>query len=234
MGNIVNFKKPKPTPDRDKKTDHPPLINLPIVTKILIVAMITIHAILFIGFGDMDRAFVFLNFGFIPSIWTGNSAYQIDIYALLSPLSYMMLHGNLMHIVMNTTMLMAFGSGVEQWMGARRFFLFFVLCGLASVAVETLIHPFSQNPVIGASGALSGLFAAILILLQSQGRLPTGKYGVWPFAMFWIGLSVVFGFVGGAMTGGGQIAWAAHLGGFIGGFVLLKTRYFNGIETHMP
>ena len=92
--------------------------------------------------------------------------------------------------------------------------------------VEMIIHPFSGFPVIGASGAESGLFAAILILLQRQGQLPTGKYGIWPFAAFWIILSVVLGFVGGQLMGG-EIAWAAHLGGFIAGFALLKLNYFR-------
>lgn len=223
MNNIVDFKKPKKK--QEDKPSHPPMINLPPITKYLLILIIAIHVGLFFV-NDADKAFILLNFGFIPSIWTGQSAYGFDLYALFSPLTYMFLHGTLMHIIMNSAMLMAFGAGVEQWMGSKKFLIFFILCGLCAVVVETIIHPFSTNPVIGASGAESGLFAAILILLQSQGRLPTGKYGIWPFAAFWIVLSLIMGLVGGVIMGG-QIAWAAHLGGFIAGFGLLKINYFK-------
>jgi len=223
MNNIVDFKKPKKEPEN--KPSHPPMINLPPVTKYLLLAIICIHVALMFT-NEADKAYVFLNFGFIPSIWTGNNVHGFDVFALISPLTYIFLHGTWMHVVMNGAMLMAFGAGVEKWMGAKKFLIFFILCGIASVIVETIIHPFSTNPVIGASGAESGLFAAILILLQSQGRLPTGKYGIWPFAAMWIGISLVFGLIGGAMMGG-QIAWAAHLGGFIAGFGLLKLKYFH-------
>lgn len=225
MTNIVDFRKQKKQKER-KNPDQPPLINLPIATKYLLILMIVIHVAVTFFVSDEMRGYLFFNFGYIPAIWTGQSPYGFDFNALISPITYIFLHGGFMHIAMNSAMLMAFGSGVEQWMGARRFLIFFFLCGFIAVAVETIIHPFSQAPVIGASGAESGLFAAILVLLQRQGRLPTGKYGIWPFAAFWIGLSLVFGLIGGTIAGG-QIAWAAHLGGFIGGFMLLKTRYFQ-------
>lgn len=224
MNNIVDFKKTKKKPDSNKPPQQP-MVNLPPMTKYLLLVIIGIHiALMFIN--DMDKAYMFLNFGFIPSIWTGNNEYGFDLYALFSPITYMFLHGTWMHIAMNGTMLMAFGAGVEQWMGSKKFLIFFILCGICAVVVETIIHPFSANPVIGASGAESGLFAAILILLQSQGRLPTGKYGIWPFAALWIGISLLLGFAGGALIGG-EIAWATHLGGFITGFGLLKLKYFK-------
>ncbi len=226
MNNVVDFKKPKK--DKKPSPEHPPMINLPPVTKALLIAIIGAFTLM-LPQNDADKAYIYLNFGVIPSIWTGNSAHGFDLYALISPITYAFLHGSWMHLIMNGTMLMAFGAGVEKWMGGKRFILFYFLCGLFAVLVEIIIHPFSTSPVIGASGAESGLFAAILILLQSQGRLPTGKYGIWPFAAFWIGLSVIFGLIGGGLMGG-NIAWAAHLGGFIAGFGLLKLNYFrNGV-----
>ena len=224
MSNIVDFKKPEY--EKPSKPPQQPFINLPIATKWLLILIIACYAGISLFADDMDKAYLYLNFGYIPAIWTGHSVYTMDVYALFSPITYIFLHGNLMHLVMNGAMLMAFGAGVEQWMGTKKFLIFFFLCGIAAVAVETLIYPYSNNPVIGASGAESGLFAAILVLLQSQGRLPTGKYGIWPFAMVWIGISVLFGIIGGTMMGG-QVAWAAHLGGFITGFILLKMKYFT-------
>ena len=190
------------------------------------ILIISIHLALSFGVSDETHGYILFNYGFTPAIWTGQSAYGFDMNALVSPLSYIVLHGGFMHLFMNAAMLMAFGAGVEKWMGAKRFILFFFLCGIAAAFVEMIIHPFSGFPVIGASGAESGLFAAILILLQRQGQLPTGKYGIWPFAAFWIILSIILGFVGGQLMGG-EIAWAAHLGGFIAGFALLKLNYFR-------
>jgi membrane associated rhomboid family serine protease len=136
------------------------------------------------------------------------------------------LHGNWLHIIMNITMLMAFGTGVEQWYGAKKYIVFFILCGLFAIIPEFIIQPELQSPLIGASGSLSGLFAAILLILQRQGRLPTGKYGIWPFAMVWVGISVLFGLFGTQMAGA-PIAWLAHLGGFFAGYALTRLTYFK-------
>jgi membrane associated rhomboid family serine protease len=226
MSNIVDFKKaekqPEPKPPRE------PFINLPPITKYLLILILAIHLVITFLISQEDLGWVIFNLGFTPAMWTGQSPYPFDIYAAVSPLTYIFLHGGWTHILMNCAMLMAFGAGIEQWMGARKFLIFFILCGILAIIAETIIHPFSINPVIGASGALSGLFAAVLILLQSQGKLPTGKYGIWPFAAFWVGISLLFGLIGGSLAGG-QIAWAAHLGGFIAGFLLLRLRYFKTI-----
>ena len=226
MNNIVDFKKPEPP--KQEKPKHPPLINLPPVTKYLLILLIGIYALTAWFISPQQRVHAILQFGFIPNYWTGLNAYDFGYFSstLLTPLTYMFLHASWMHLFMNGTMLMAFGAGVEKWMGGKKFILFYLICGIASAIVETAIHPASGNPVIGASGAISGLFAAILVILQRQGRLPTGKYGILPFAALWIGISVIFGLVGGSLAGG-PIAWAAHLGGFIAGFGLLKTRFFR-------
>jgi membrane associated rhomboid family serine protease len=117
-------------------------------------------------------------------------------------------------------MLAAFGTGVDRWIGGKRMLALFVLCSFASTLVHFLFNPFSTDPVIGASGGLSGLFAAILIMMQQKGLVPTGRYGLWPLIIIWIGISVLFGMV--EAPGGGAVAWAAHIGGFLAGFVFLK------------
>lgn len=226
MNNIVNFKKPTSQKQPKQVNNEPPLINLPPATKYLLLILIGIHLALAFLVSDEMKGYILFNYGFTPAIWTGQSAFGFSVQALVSPVTYIFLHGGFMHLAMNVAMLMAFGAGIEQWMGAKRFLFFFFICGIAAAFVEMIIHPFSEFPVIGASGAESGLFAAILILLQAQGRLPTGKYGIWPFAVFWILISVILGLVGGRLAGG-EIAWAAHLGGFIAGFVLLRFNYFR-------
>ena len=101
--------------------------------------------------------------------------------------------------------------------------IFFVLCGLCGAALHFALNPFSVYPVVGASGGLSGFFAAALVMIN-RGRtgasIGSGRYGMWPFILLWIGISVLFGMMG--SPDGGAIAWAAHVGGFLGGFAVLK------------
>ena len=219
--NIVAFKKRKQT-----KPETQPFINLPPVTKYILMGMIAIHVVLYFFVSADTRAEIFLTFGFVPFIWADGNLFGFNPLSYLSPITYMGLHGNWLHLFMNGAMLMAFGAGVEQYYGAQRYLLFFLLCGVLALIPELLINPDMQYPLVGASGALSGLFAAILIILQKQGRLPTGKYGIWPFAIVWIGISVFFGLFG-EQIAGAPIAWLAHLGGFFAGIALLRTRYFK-------
>ena len=144
----------------------------------------------------------------------------------LSPLTHMFLHSGWLHIGMNMAMLAAFGTGVEKVYGAQRFLAFYLLCGLCGVAVHLAFYHDSVSPMVGASGAISGLFAAVLIVLQRAGQLPNTKYGIMPFVALWIGISVVFAFMGGA-AGAGNIAWTAHIGGFLGGFALMCLKAFR-------
>lgn len=226
MNNVAEFKK------SDKKQEppsHPPLINLPPVTKYMLILMIGIFIVTSYILSADERYLVFLKYGFVPNDWSGIDTHTDNYFAWYTPftlVTYMLLHANLVHIIMNGTMLMAFGAGVERWMGGKRYILFFLLCGIISALIEFAVHPASPFPVVGASGGLSGLFAAVLVLLQRQGQLKTGRYGIWPFAALWIGIAVVFGLVGENMAGG-PIAWVAHLGGFVGGFLLLKLPYFK-------
>lgn len=224
--NIIEFEKPRSEKKPPQKPSHPPLINLPPVTKYILLTLIAIHVLIAIFFSAADQASIFVDFGFVPALWTNYEVLGFEPLSLITPITYIFLHGNWLHLFMNGAMLMAFGAGVEPWLGAKRYLVFLLLCGLIALLPELLIHPFSQTPLVGASGALSGLFAAILILLQRQNRLPAGKYGIWPFASIWIGISVIFGLVGEQMAGA-PIAWLAHIGGFLGGFILLKLRYFQ-------
>ena len=133
MTNIVDFKKrvKKPTPN---KPPQEPFINLPPVTKYLLLAMVIIYLIVHFALSAEVQIFLFLNFGYIPALWTGQTEYgfHFDLNLILSPITYMFLHANWMHLIMNGAMLMAFGAGVEKWMGGRKFFEFFILCGITA------------------------------------------------------------------------------------------------------
>ena len=225
--NVVEFKRPDRRDEPPSNRPQPqPFINLPPVTKCLLIGLIAIHAVLYVLAPENTRAEIFLTFGFVPYLWTDGNMFGMNPLSYLSPLTYMALHGSLLHLFMNGTMLMAFGAGVERLFGATRYIAFFILCGLLSLVPEILFHPDLQAPMVGASGAISGLFAAILIVLQRENRLPAGKYGIWPFAIVWVGISVVFGLFG-TQLAGAPIAWLAHLGGFFGGMLLLRLPYFR-------
>lgn len=204
---------------REYKAAHraEPMLNLPPVTKIMIAVMVGIHVLLAVLLDKPQLYSVFDTFGFTPANYTRDFP---GWPAFAAPFTYMLLHGNWLHIGMNSVMLLAFGAGVEKWMGGKRMLILFFACGLAAIAFHFALAPFSENPVIGASGGLSGMFAAVLVMLQQQGRLGTGRYGILPFAAFWIGIALVFGLLGG--PDGSVIAWAAHIGGFLAGLLFIK------------
>jgi membrane associated rhomboid family serine protease len=126
-----------------------------------------------------------------------------------------------MHLVINMVTLAAFGAPVERMLGVRRFVLFYLSAGIVAGAVQILLYPDSIDPVIGASGAISGVFGAVLMLMRYTGNLSS----LYPIAGIWIAINVFFGLFGGMPGAGGeQIAWAAHVGGFLYG--LLAIRFF--------
>ena len=199
------------------RSEAEPLINMPPVTKWLIVIIVGIHFITTVFLSPEMRDAVIDALGFVPERLREN---VIDPYALASPVTHMFLHGGWMHVIMNSFMLAAFGSGIEKWLGSRRMLILFVASAFFGLATHYMLNTFSPYPMIGASGGISGLFAAALVMINRGQRELGGKIGILPFALLWIGLSVGFGMLGG--PDGSIIAWAAHVGGFLGGFVVLK------------
>lgn len=202
----------------ERKAGREPLLNLPPVTKAMVLVFLGIHIAIQLLAGPEQQYWIYEHFGFVPGVYTGYGTF--GWYALAGPLTYMVLHGSWVHVLLNSVMMMAFGTGAERWMGGRRMAVFFVLCSLASALIHFALNADSTNPVIGASGGISGLFAAMLLMMQAMGMGGVGRYGIWPFVVLWIGISMIFGFTGG--PDGSTVAWAAHIGGFLAGFVFLK------------
>lgn len=216
--NVVLLKAPRKKPSKPTIAKNEPLINLPPITKYMLGVFITIYLAITFLFNDEQAHWVFIHLGFIPGRFTGVALFEPLMF--LTPITHMLLHGSWLHITMNGIMLLAFGSGVERWIGGKKMLLLFILSGLFGVAAHFILNYSSIYPVIGASGGLSGLFAAALVMINRHHAGMTGKYGMWPFIALWIGISVLFGFIG--SPDGAQIAWAAHVGGFLGGFVVIK------------
>lgn len=219
--NIIRFqRRPKnnktgPNANAQTHDDHAPLINLPPVTKWMIASFVVVQLIMSFALGSESQYWVMAHLGFVPAYYTGQFGFGWPM--IVGPFTYMLIHGGWLHVGLNSVMMMAFGAGCERALGAKRMILLFVLCGLAAAAFHMALNWGSEAPVIGASGSISGLFAAIMLILYAQNPGGMGgKYGLWPFILLWIVISVAFGSMGG--PGGSTIAWAAHIGGFIAGF----------------
>ncbi|MEM6780572.1 MAG: rhomboid family intramembrane serine protease [Pseudomonadota bacterium] len=193
-----------------------PMIRMPEATKYMLGTFVVIHILL--ALLPALREWTILNLGFVPASFTGGAPFTI--YTLITPLTYMLIHGSWLHLAMNGFMMAAFGSGVEKWLGAKRMIFFFVMCSLCGIALHFVAYSSSMNPVVGASGGLSGMFAAALVMLNSNAGPGNMRQRILPFALLWIGISLLFGLMGG--PDGSSIAWVAHIGGFLGGFLVLK------------
>jgi membrane associated rhomboid family serine protease len=150
--------------------------------------------------------------------------------AWYTPLTSMFMHGGWFHIVGNMWFLWVFGDNVEDSMGHARFVLFYVLCGLAAAAAQTLSHPASPIPMVGASGAIGGVMGAYFLLyphVRVHTLLFLGFYATTievPASMmlgYWFLLQILGGLPAlGQETGG--VAFWAHAGGFLAGVVLVN------------
>lgn len=147
----------------------------------------------------------------------------------LTVFTSMFVHGGFLHIGGNMLFLYIFGDNIEDYLGHLKYILFYLVCGVAAVLAQGLLSGGSKLPMLGASGAISGVLAAYMILYP--------KAGVWTFffflffwqvikvpAIFIIGLWIVIQVANGLMTlkaAGGGVAWFAHVGGFLAGVMLI-------------
>ena len=148
----------------------------------------------------------------------------------MNVLTSMFLHGSWMHLIGNMWFLWLFGNNVEDSMTRPRFVAFYLLCGLAAALLQVFFEPDSAIPMVGASGAISGVMGAYLVLfprVRVYTLVTLGFYfntialPAWGMLVYWMFLQFVGGLsrVGGE---GGGVAFWAHIGGFIAGVVLVK------------
>jgi membrane associated rhomboid family serine protease len=194
-------------------------INLPPAILWLIVANLVVQVVRSVLLDPTTDDRLVLTFGLVPAAYTTGGH---DLLAqVAAPLTYQFLHGGWLHLGINMVSLAAFGAPVERMLGVPRFVVFYLSSGIVAGFVQVLLYPGSVDPVIGASGAVSGVFGAVLMLMRYVGTLPS----LYPVAGIWIALNVFFGVFGGMPgAGGAQVAWAAHVGGFLYG--LLAIRFF--------
>ncbi len=207
---LESARQPPPAPSE-------PAFNLPPMVKALSLILVAFHLGMLIL--PDEKAFTLTyRLAFVPGRYAGMGLNLFDP-EVLTIFTHILVHGGWLHLLTNVGMLMAFGAAVEKSVGPSRFFIFFIVCGILGAVAHFLFYMNSLDPMIGASGAISGLFGAVLRLMpggQSWRRIA-------PFIALWIGVSVLFGFIGMPGAGGSTaIAWAVHIGGFAAGLLLFR------------
>jgi membrane associated rhomboid family serine protease len=145
-------------------------------------------------------------------------------------LTSMFLHGSWMHLIGNMWFFWIFGNNVEDSMGRLRFIVFYLICGLSAALLQVLLNPASNIPMVGASGAISGVMGAYLVLfprVRVYAMVPLGFFltslalPAWVMLVYWMVLQFFGGLSSFGREGGGVAFWA-HVGGFVAGVVLVK------------
>ncbi len=211
-------------------------------------ALLAVHALRMLVLTDQQDLSLLLTFAFIPARYgfdqsTGGSlpgGFGADLWTFFT---YAFLHADLLHIGVNLAWLLPFGTALARRFGTWRYVVFMPVVSAAGAFAHLVSHPGAMVPMIGASAAISGAMAAALRFVFQQG----GPLGQWRrgtggdayrvpaasmlatlrdprFLIFlgaWMGLNALFG-LGSVSVGaeGQEIAWQAHIGGFLAGFVL--------------
>lgn len=215
--------------------DDNPLKTIPFqyVTVSLIVLNVLVFLLETAG-GGSDQAFV-ASFAVVPrellqaGFFGGMASSSSDVIAIperLTLLSYMFFHGDVMHLLGNMLFLWVFGDNVEDELGHARYLFFYLACGVAAALMHALMLPDSPDALIGASGAVSGVIAAYLMLHPKVGIwVLVAKFIPLKITAAWaLGAWIVFQLVMAVLPQEGELvptAWWAHIGGLIAGAVLV-------------
>jgi len=210
--------------------DENPTRIFPLVT----IGLIVVNALVFLyqlSLGPASQTFVFA-YGALPyEITRGMDIEpQAAIPPYLTIYTSMFMHGGFMHIAGNMLYLWIFGNNIEDSMGHVRFVLFYLICGTIATVAHILVDQDSQVPMVGASGAISGVLGAYLLLFPRARILTLMMLGffiriVKVPAIVVLGFWIVFQFLNSALTAGtegGGVAWFAHIGGFFAGLLLIS------------
>ncbi len=207
--------------------DENPKGFFPFVNYLFIIINIAVYFFLQPSDPESIERF-FRHFGLVPATLI-NEPQQIRGYITI--FTSMFLHGGLGHLFGNMLYLWIFGDNIEYVIGHLRYVVFYLLVGLGAAMLQIIVMPGSEAPMVGASGAISGVLGAYLL------RFPRNNVSVLFFFFFiirvvripavivlsvWFLFQVIngyFHFMPGAQTG---VAWFAHIGGFVSGFILIK------------
>lgn len=201
----------------------------PVVTVALIVVnvMVFLHEI---ALGPYIERFVYA-YGLIPRRFVYWPGAPLDPMRFLPLFTSMFWHGGWLHLIGNMVFLWVFGNNIEDVMGHGKFLIFYLLCGVVAAATQTFVSPHSLVPMVGASGAISGVLGAYILLypnvrVHTLILLPffitTVALPAWVMLGYWILIQVLSGLGSLSEIEKGGVAFFAHVGGFIAGLVLVK------------
>ncbi|ACP21561.1 rhomboid family protein (plasmid) [Sinorhizobium fredii NGR234] len=179
-----------------------------------------------------EEVFLF-SYGLIPSRYFGELKLSYppqDLSDYLPFVSNMFLHGGWLHLILNMWTLWVFGPAVEDRVGLARFAMFYLVCGLVASSVHAIANPNSVIPAVGASGAIAGVigcyarmfpFARLVMIVPILFIPLFFEIPALGFAAIWFLMQVIPGvFSLGQLSDVGGVAWWAHIGGFIAGWIL--------------
>ena len=223
----------------ENETQRPPYVTM------ALIAMNVIMWLLVQGAGStLALARSVCDLGLIPGELTGSLPPGMrfpmgeDIVCLTDAgpqyshlITSMFLHGSWMHLLGNMWFLWLFGNNIEDSMTRPRFVAFYVLTGLGAALAQTFANPASEIPMVGASGAISGVMGAYLVLfprVKVYTIIPLGFFiqtfplPAWVMLIYWMFLQFAGGITSVLSEQGGGVAFWAHIGGFVAGVVLVK------------
>lgn len=222
------------------ESERGPAINLPPAVLWLAVLFVAVHVGRHFASEADDTWFVYA-LAFIPIRYEalGDTLPGGPLARFWSPVTYAFLHGDAVHLLVNIVWMASFGGPLARRFGSLRFLALSLVSTLAGAAVFYAMHADNQTLVIGASGAVSGMMAATArFAFSPDGPLSGGgarsfhvpaeplgaalrnRRAVW-FVLIWFAVNLIFGFIGGGALGSdAPIAWEAHLGGFLAGFLM--------------
>jgi membrane associated rhomboid family serine protease len=211
--------------------DTIPSKNVPVVNNLLIGINVVVFAFQMLQGSEFGFQRLVYEFGLIPARFTAPElAVRVGpghgVFALVS---FMFLHGGFWHLLGNMWFLYIFGDNVEDRLGPVRYAAFYLLSGLISGLTHIVLNAHSTVPTIGASGAVAGVMGAYFLLHPKSKILTLIPIIIIPWfveipAYFFLGLWFLLQLLNASARSGaaGGIAWWAHIGGFVGGMILLK------------
>jgi membrane associated rhomboid family serine protease len=210
----------------DNPTDITPFVTLGVILSCVLVFLYEVSLPERLG-----EAFVY-SYGAIPAVIFGTGVLPPELAGPAPPLTLltsMFLHGGWMHLIGNMLYLWIFGNNIEDVMGHVKFVIFYVTCGILAALSHAMIDPSSAVPMVGASGAISGVLGAYLLLFpraQVLVLIPLGFFTrtMYVPAGFVLGLWFLMQVLSGGMSlgrQGGGVAFFAHVGGFLAGMALI-------------
>lgn len=220
--------------------DDNPTRNWPLLTLAFIGANVGVFFFQ-ISLGPANQALIH-TYGAVPADLLGGRLNPMpSLPAVGTLVSSMFLHGGVIHLGFNMLYLWIFGNNVEDAMGHGRFLVFYLICGVIAAYSHAVTDPGSVVPMIGASGAISGVLGAYIVLFPRARVLtviPLGFFIHWAWIPavlvlgIWIAIQVVSGLFSLGAPGG--VAWFAHIGGFLAGLLLARVFSSTGRRRGRP